>query len=300
MPDLSPASLTALARALGGEAYAGGRRAAIPAPGHSAADRSVSLRLSDGRLLVHSFGGADWREVLDVLRAGGWIDLNNRLRDGHGSASPDVQPEPTRHERRRAAASLWRAAGPLGTETPAARYCRLRAIDPGDADGALRSHAAAPLSIYRDRGPRLPALIAGVAGPNGGLTAAEVTYLDARGRPSRRAHPVRKIVGIIPPGSAVRLSGSAGEMLVAEGVFSTLSAARRFGLPGWALLSTSNLRRWSAPEGVRRVLIAGDRGADGERSASALRARLRHAGLAAEVVLPPAGAGDWNDLDRME
>ena len=124
----------------------------------------------------------------------------------------------------------------------------------------------------------------------------EVTYLDGRGDRSRLARPPRKVVGSIPAGAAVRLVPRASEMLVAEGVFTTLSALSRFELPGWALLSVSNLRRWSAPEGVRRVLIAGDRGPDGERSAGILGARLRNAGVVAEVVLPPAGAGDWNDL----
>jgi hypothetical protein len=48
------------------------------------------------------------------------------------------------------------------------------------------------------------------------------------------------------------------------------------------------------------VLIAGDRGPDGERSAAALGAALIAAGVAAEVVFPPVGAGDWNDLLRAE
>ena len=38
-------SLRTIVQALGGELYDGGRRANIPAPGHSAADRSVSLLL---------------------------------------------------------------------------------------------------------------------------------------------------------------------------------------------------------------------------------------------------------------
>ena len=67
-------SLLPIVRALGGDLYAGGRRANIPAPGHSRADRSVSLVLSGGRVVAHSFGGADWREVLDDLRARGLID----------------------------------------------------------------------------------------------------------------------------------------------------------------------------------------------------------------------------------
>jgi hypothetical protein len=156
------------------------------------------------------------------------------------------------------------------------------------------------VSIYRDRGPRLPALLAGVSAPDGEITAVEVTYLDARGQRSGLARPPRKVVGVIPGGSAVRFTPAGPEMLAAEGVFTTLAAMTWFGLPGWALLSTSNLRRWRAPPGVRRVLIAGDRGPDGERSAAVLRAALLATGVAAQVVLPAVGVGDWADVLQAE
>jgi len=54
-------SLRSIVRALGGELYDNGRRANIPAPGHSPADRSVSLLLKDDRAVVHTFGGGDWK-----------------------------------------------------------------------------------------------------------------------------------------------------------------------------------------------------------------------------------------------
>jgi putative DNA primase/helicase len=51
--------LRAIVRALGGELYDGGRRANVPAPGHSARDRSVSLLWTGERLVAHGFGEAD-------------------------------------------------------------------------------------------------------------------------------------------------------------------------------------------------------------------------------------------------
>ena len=105
----------------------------------------------------------------------------------------------------------------------------------------------------------------------------------------------RKTVGPAPGGCAVRLDEAAEEMLVGEGVFTTLSATEWFGLPGWALLSTRNLRVWSPPDGVSSVLIAADRGKDGEASAAQLQGRLVHAGVAASVALPPEPFGDWNE-----
>lgn len=299
----TPTSLAALAAALGGETYAGGRSALVPAPGHSAQDRSVSLRVVDGRLLVHCFGGADWREVLDDLRDRGLIDADNRLTGavaGGRSGQPPA-PEPSRAERIAAAAQLWAEGTAVTPGDPAGRYLARRGVaEAAAAVVSLRAHGAAPAGVYRRGGPYRPALLAGVQDLAGAVTAVEVTYLDDLGRRSRLARPPRKLVGALPAGSAVRLTPPAETMLVGEGVFTTLSAMRRFDLPGWALLSTSNLRRWTAPAGVRCVLIAGDRGADGERSAGILRAILRATGVAAEVALPPAGYGDWNDLDQEE
>ena len=131
----------------------------------------------------------------------------------------------------------------------------------------------------------------------------EIAYLDPDGRAARRLRLPRKTVGAAPGGVAVRLSPPGAEMLVGEGVATTLSAMARFDLPGWALLSAGNLARWSAPGGVRRVLIAGDRGQAGETAAAELCARLRAEGAAARVCLPPEPFGDWNEalaVDREE
>ncbi|MEW5683650.1 MAG: toprim domain-containing protein [Pseudomonadota bacterium] len=297
----SGGTLAALVCAYGGDLYAGGRRALVPAPGHSPQDRSVSLLLQDGRVIAHGFGGADWREVLDDLRDRGWIDGENRLLEG-GVPLPEGgfrAAAPTRAERTPAAVRLWREGGPIRAGSPAALYAAARGVDLALADGdALRAHAAAPAFAYADRGPRRPALLAAVCDPTGALTAVEITYLDGLGRRRAAGRLSRKTIGAVPAGSAVRLAGPGPAMLVGEGVFTTLSAMRRFAVPGWALLSTGNLRRWRPPPGVRHVLIAGDRGADGERSAAVLQAALSETGVFAEVALPPAGYGDWNDLDQ--
>lgn len=298
-----PHSLAALARAWGGDVYAGGRRALLPAPGHSAADRSISLWLTDGRVVAHSFAGGDWREALDALRAGGWIDAENRLLDAGGRPAPDraAPTEPTRAARVAAARRLWAAGGPVGAGSAAALHLAWRGVDLGLAAGdALRAHAAAPAAVYRGAGPFRSALLAAVLSDQGRLTAVEITYLDAQGRRCAAARPPRKVVGVLPAGCAVRLAPKAPDLLVGEGVFTTLSAMRRFALPGWALLSAVNLRRWRAPAGVRRVVIAGDRGRAGEQAARQLQAALRAEGVSAAVALPPVGCGDWNDLDRAE
>lgn len=70
---------------------------------------------------------------------------------------------------------------------------------------------------------------------------------------------------------------------------------RRFGFPGWALLSATNLANWSPPPGVLTVLIAADRGEVGENAAWRLMRRLEILGVETTIRLPPSNAGDWND-----
>ena len=60
-------SLRPIVNAFGGDLYQGGARASVPAPGHSAEDRSVSLLLEGDRVVVHTFGDGDWKGVLDFL-----------------------------------------------------------------------------------------------------------------------------------------------------------------------------------------------------------------------------------------
>ncbi len=293
-------TLRAIVAACGGELYAGGRRANIPAPGHSRADRSVSLLLTQGRVLIHCFGSATWQEVFQALRARGLVDAAGAPTCRTASAVSIVE-SPSARVRRAAAEALWTAGRTVSAGTPAAAYGRRRGVArPMATIAALRSHCAVPLSVYRPTAMTQPALLAAVFDAAAALTAVEITYLEPSGRRASRLRIPRKTVGVLPPGSAVRLDPAATELLVAEGVFTALSAGERFGLPAWALLSTSNLRRWTPPPKVRSVLIAADRGRDGEASAAVLAASLARLGVRTAIRLPPTGYGDWNDWAQAE
>ena len=289
-------SLRAIVAALGGDLYADGRRANVPAPGHSPRDRSISLLLDGRRVIAHGFGGADWRAALDELRRRGLIDAEGRVTHGGLGAVAHLTPL-SDIVRLDAARALWTASAPVRRASPAARYGQSRAIRRSLAGiPALRMCAAVPLSVYRPGRASRPALLAAVTDGDNALTAVEITYLTPSGRRADTLRFPRKTVGVLPPGCAVRLAPVGETLLVAEGVFTALSAGEHLGLPAWALLGASNLGRWTAPPGVRRVLIAGDRGDAGETAAARLAHRLRHSGIAATIRLPPPPFGDWNDL----
>lgn len=290
-------SLHEIVKALGGELYDGGRRANIPHPDHSARDRSVSLWLHEGNLFIHTFGRrGDWRKVRDLLRAKTLL-RDDWVSDTRGDGT--TAPRPVDPKRRAVAQDLW-AQGVAVERSLSARHLRLRHI-PGSPPGpeVLRHHPSAPVSVYRPdpQAPRngVPALMAAIRDADGQLTAIEITYLAADGLRNGRLKLPRKTVGLLPPGFAVRLDAAAPAMLVAEGIFTTLSARARFGLPAWALLSAGNLRTWRPPQGVTQVLIAADRGEEGEASAKVLADALRALDIQVEVRPPPPPFGDWND-----
>lgn len=293
-------SLADIVKAVGGE-LCGASRALIPGPGHGPEDRSISLFVDrDDRVVVTSFGRSTWQEVVDDLRERGLIDRDKRLIGAGvaGPPQPSARPDPAPAERIRAAQAIW-ADGRAVAGTLAERHIRSRAVvRPLPGPEALRHTSRAPVRAYDPDDDRVRlALLAGIHTAEGALTAVEITFLDRLGHRASGLRLPRKTVGPVPRGSAVRLDPAAPEMVVGEGVFTTLSATQRFGLPGWALLSTARLVTWTPPSGVRRVLVAGDNGRAGRIAAGRLVARLRAAGVAARALFPPDAYGDWNELD---
>jgi putative DNA primase/helicase len=286
-----------IVRALGGELYAGGRRANVPYPGHSRADRSLSILSDNGRVVVSCFGAGSWKEALGHLKDLGLIDRDNRPT---GSGLPMPGPLPLvvcRREKTAAAKAIWEGGRAIG-RTLAEKHLRFRHIT-GDPPGTrvARFSQAVPLSAYRTE-PWIatrPALLVAIRDAGGAFTGVEVAYLSANGRRADELRLPRKHIGRVPAGSAVRIDPAATDMLVAEGFVTALSARARFSLPAWALLSTRNMRAWSAPPWVQSVLIAGDNGADGRRSASLLAERLEAEGVRACLAFPDERYGDWND-----
>ncbi|WP_287105123.1 toprim domain-containing protein [Brevundimonas sp.] len=288
-------SLRQIVTILGGDLYQNGLRANVPAPGHGKADRSVSLLLDGGRVVIHTFGAADWREVRDDLRRRGLVDPGGRLM---GVADTRDRPVIDHPRRRAVAGALWQDGVSPARTGVVARHLAVRGVAWREDLDDLLEHPRAPFSVYRPGRRAKRAMMTGIRSPSGDLTAIELTYLATNGQVASGLSVPRKTVGQVPPGSAVRLRPAAARMLVAEGVVTTLSAMARFDLPGWALMSAGNLSRWHAPHLVSTVLIAGDRGEAGETAAMRLARRLERDGVEAILAFPPPPFGDWNEAAR--
>jgi putative DNA primase/helicase len=103
--------------------------------------------------------------------------------------------------------------------------------------------------------------------------------------------------GPIAKGAAVRLMPHDGELGIAEGIETALSAAILFGLPTWAALNASLLKTWEPPADLKRVVVFADNDENctGQAAAYELARRLSSR-VAVSVELPKTMGQDWNDV----
>lgn len=123
------------------------------------------------------------------------------------------------------------------------------------------------------------------------------TYLADDGSKAN-VRTVRKVVGSLPPSSAVRLFKATSTIGIAEGIETALSASLQFDLPVWAAISACGIERWTPPTGVDRVIVFGDNDLSGTGQSAAwnLAKRLMAIGIEVEVKIPEIPGRDWNDV----
>lgn len=262
-------------------------------PAHD--DREPSLSIATGRNgtpVVMCFAGCSQRAVLDALKAHGlWVETDAALSDADQRRAADM----ARHnERKRIAAAirLWREAKPIGGSV-AETYLRERGLRP-PFPPSLRF---APQLLHTPSGLILPAMIAAVQRADRTIVAVHRTFLAEDGSGKAPVSPNKMILGP-SHGGAVRLAAHDGELIVGEGIESTLSAMQVSGLPGWAALSTSGLMALQLAPDVRALTIAADNDENGagQRAAYAAAARWTAERRSVRVALPPVTGSDFNDL----
>lgn len=286
---------------VGGDVYSNGNAATVPAPGHSRKDRGLSLRMVGQRVVWWAFNSGELRDA--EVRA--YLGLEA------GAVREETPPE--RRERREAerrerarklafCASLWRETEPA-EGSPVARYLRSRSLAEA-IPSALRFHPSAPLGYpwnATDGKPTThPAMVAIATGPDGRSAAGlHVTALLPDGSGKAPLRNARRMFGDMA-GAVVQLAPlpCSGALAVAEGIETALAYRDLHGLPCWAALSTSGLRRFVPPRGVSRLVVAADSD-DGGEGLEAARACAERAASRCDATVHPATAGeDWNDTLR--
>jgi putative DNA primase/helicase len=104
-----------------------------------------------------------------------------------------------------------------------------------------------------------------------------------------------------PGHSAVWLAAPIdGEIGLAEGVETALSAMLVTHIPCWAALGTKRLDKVDMPRGIKRVHLFGDNDQPGRDAMQRAIRRYTGDGLHVKVWWPPEGLGDFNDLLKLQ
>jgi putative DNA primase/helicase len=289
------------AAALGG-VVVGRASVAVPGPGHSPADRSLSVRFDpnapDG-FRVFSFADDDWRVCRDHVKALLGITspkYESRIR----SMVRQPRELPTDvAERTRRALEIWRGAtDPRGTTVEL--YLRSRGLDlPDDAAGeAIRFHRSCPW-----KGAPVPAMVCLVRDVvTNAERAIHRTALTADGR-KRDDLGSKGRMSLGPTrGGAIKLTPDESVTTclgVGEGVESVLSlrhAPEFGGSPVWSLIAEGGVSTLPVLPGIECLWVAVDHDPAGLTAAQTVANRWRRAGNEVFLIKSVRPKEDLNDL----
>lgn len=280
-----------LTLALGGRWH--GRYGAAPCPVCQPDRRrdQNALTLSDGQagLLLHCKRTAC--DFCDILAAAGVIAGDYRVPDPVDAAKRNAEAAAQAAWLADAARLVWRESQPIDG-TPAEAYLRGRGITCPLPD-RLRFH---PRCWHAPSASRRPAMVALVEGS--ASFAVHRTFLRPDGSGKAGLAGGDKMMLGATSGGAVRLSGGAVRLVIAEGIESALSLLCGL-LAGpanvWAALSTSGMRALRLPEQAGQLVIAGDGDLPGREAGAALADRAYALGWQVSLIDPGAGV-DFNDI----
>jgi putative DNA primase/helicase len=302
--------LRSVARALGGEIS--GRQVLAPGPGHSARDRSLSIKIEpnapDG-FLVFSHSGDDAlvckAYVCERLGLPQWQPGDGRDRrveparvrafdrtalDRESGQRPRTEDDLVRIER---VTKIWtEAVDPRGTL--AAQYLKARALDlPDDLAGSvLRFHPRTPWGDKNTgKTDRIPCMIAAFHSIDDNIiTAIHRIRVD---QPERWPKTDRRMLGIVHR-AAVMLDPIGPKLAIGEGIETGLSARQLGVRPTWALGSVGAISFFPVLDGVDRLHILGEAGETSARAIRLCGRRWHGAGRKVKIIMPEVGS-DLND-----
>ena len=248
---------------------------------------------ADGRLLAFCFGGCSFDRIMAALVEYGLLDDDDD-NDLHVSRRVTVCQRDT--ERIAHARQIYNSGV---YDARIAVYLRSREI--GLTSPVLRFQEQAPHRL----GARLPAMLAPVVNVTGEQTGLHMTFLrpDGTGKAELPKEYQRECRGVIH-GGAIRLSERDPDidLVVGEGIETTLAAMQLFGRAGWSAVYAGGLKTIELPPDVRRVIIAADNDVNGvgQRNALAAYDRWTAEGRSVRIKTPPAAGADFNDVLHKE
>lgn len=278
----------AIAIALNGKRTGSGWIARCPAHG----DRTPSMSIADGDtgVVVCCHAGCPQEAVIAALQDRGvWPGRSGTERpDPALIARERLLRDREAQSRIDYAINLWRSADPA-PGTPVESYLRWRGITLPVPE-TLRF----VLDLKHRDGGVWPSQIAIVTdGATNTPVGIHRTYLAPGGAGKAQVSPAKMMLGRCR-GGAVRLAPADHEVLIGEGIETTLSVMQVTGKPGWAALSTSGLTALRLPDHLTEITILADGDPPGRDAANTAAGLWAREGRNVRIAHAPNGQ-DFND-----
>jgi putative DNA primase/helicase len=288
MNSLTPRQITAI---LGGD-ITGRTSCNVPGPGHSKADRSLSITIDRGRIIVCSHAGDDWKTCKDYVRER--LGLGQWERDAD-RPSPFVVinsgPNTDKEKKKAFALRIWsQSVNPIGTIVEYyLREHRGLALSADIAGGVIRFNN----QLNFDPQTRLPGMVClfrdiETDEPCG----IHRTFLDRN-----TAQKIdRKMLGIAK-NAAIKFDAIGDNLTIGEGVETALSSRAAGFSSVWALGSSGAVRSFPVIKVARELTILEENDPTSRRDVKVCALRYLKAKKPVNIVTPNVG-NDFNDAWR--
>jgi putative DNA primase/helicase len=270
-------------------------------PVHGSQGAALALRDGERGLIVKCWAGCQPHDVLAELQRRGLIEDHGKAQPIPDAAASARRREAEAADRQRGIVEgldIWNESHLADVTSQVPRYLASRGIT-RPIPMTIRVHGMFGPYGHHPSGERRPQMIGLVEHVDYGPVGVSRTFLAIDGSQKATLDPVRLFRGPVG-GGAVRLGTICPDdwLVIAEGIETTLSIMQATGLPGWAALSTSGIKKLVLPQEVRSVLIAADNDANGAGAAAAhyTARRWRSEGRRVGIAMPPDVGADFNDL----
>jgi phage/plasmid primase-like uncharacterized protein len=291
-----PVSAATIAKALGGSGVSRGGWFSCNCP-VCGAERKLGIKDTVRGLAVNCFKSCGRADIL--------AELDRRGLLGNASPKPQDPEQAARRHAKDEAERAYRIATardyianeclPWDTTGQIARYLRSRGIDPTALPPSIMWHG---LANHPEGGQR-PLMVGVIEHVHLGVMGVTRTFLATDGSQKASFHEPRLFLGVAG-GGAARLGQLRPdvELVIGEGIESTLSYMQLHGLPGWAALSANGIANLVLPPAARRIVIAADNDENGVGWRKSLAAARRWAfeNRQVRIHMPPIPGDDWNDV----
>lgn len=235
----------------------------------------------DGFSLLMAYNGWDFREAKKAV----------------GDLIPQAtftKPRDDDREKARAALNrLRQEAVPADEVQSVVRYLISRGLE---VPPNLEAHPSLPYYDESNIVGRYSAMLGRVVAKSGRPVTYHRTYVTDTGKAPVESPRKMMRTARGAKGWAIRLYPADSEIVIAEGIETAIACKQLWGIPSWSVVSANGMLDFEPPEGVERVVVAGDNDANftGQAAAYEKARRLVEKGYSTEVRIPDK-PGDWND-----